>query len=212
MAEARVYLHCPYTEKEQVKALGARFDPDRKSWWCPASMSLQFGRWIAGSAKRGNALVLSGDQMDTADVQRMIEAAGKDPKQKKLSWGKMSGDLSSSARKRVADATDMFFSASAAAAEERDQETKIMVEEAGRDPKQKRIKFWGPKDGVLVAVAAAAREPPARKQSAALSVAAAAGGEGETGKDLYADDTLDWDLVIDSCSATARVMADNGAK
>ena len=30
----RVYLSVPYSEKEEAKALGCRWDSDRKKWYC----------------------------------------------------------------------------------------------------------------------------------------------------------------------------------
>jgi hypothetical protein len=28
-----LYLQVPYAEKDQAKAVGARWDPDRRQWW-----------------------------------------------------------------------------------------------------------------------------------------------------------------------------------
>lgn len=48
MAEEDTYLSCPYTEKNECKALGARWDADRKKWYVPAGQDLTpFTRWLA---------------------------------------------------------------------------------------------------------------------------------------------------------------------
>jgi ssDNA-binding Zn-finger/Zn-ribbon topoisomerase 1 len=41
-------LECPFAEKDQAKALGARWEPSLKKWYVPAGMDLTpFGRWMA---------------------------------------------------------------------------------------------------------------------------------------------------------------------
>lgn len=44
----RVYLNVPYAEKDAAKALGARWDPDRRQWWVAGGGSLPTGveRWL----------------------------------------------------------------------------------------------------------------------------------------------------------------------
>jgi hypothetical protein len=42
-----IYLQVPYTEKENAKALGARWDPQEKLWFIPNSIELeQFSKWL----------------------------------------------------------------------------------------------------------------------------------------------------------------------
>ena len=46
-AAPRVELACSFAEKDQVKALGAQWDPERKVWWVPADLALDpFARWL----------------------------------------------------------------------------------------------------------------------------------------------------------------------
>ena len=46
-ATESTFLSCPFAEKDQAKALGAKFDWNRKQWYVPAGMDLQpFGRWL----------------------------------------------------------------------------------------------------------------------------------------------------------------------
>lgn len=43
-----VYLRVPFKEKDQAKALGARFDGQRKQWFVPPGMPADaFGQWMA---------------------------------------------------------------------------------------------------------------------------------------------------------------------
>lgn len=43
-----VYLQVPFKEKDQAKALGARFDGQRKQWFVPPGMASDaFGQWMA---------------------------------------------------------------------------------------------------------------------------------------------------------------------
>ena len=49
------YLNVPFREKDEAKALGARWDPERRSWYVPAGVALDdFSRWLpAGGAAQG---------------------------------------------------------------------------------------------------------------------------------------------------------------
>ena len=48
MAKKDTYLSCPYAEKNECKALGARWDAVRKKWYVPAGQDLTpFTRWLA---------------------------------------------------------------------------------------------------------------------------------------------------------------------
>src|SRR5260364_352195 len=43
----RTYLFVPFNEKEEAKALGARFDAQRKAWYVPDHLDLSsFKRWV----------------------------------------------------------------------------------------------------------------------------------------------------------------------
>ena len=44
-------LKVPYAEKDEAKALGARWNPTRKSWYVPDGVPVEpFERWLAGGA------------------------------------------------------------------------------------------------------------------------------------------------------------------
>lgn len=43
----RVYLNCPFDEKDEAKALGARWDPQKKRWYIQDVKDLSaFARWL----------------------------------------------------------------------------------------------------------------------------------------------------------------------
>lgn len=50
--ERRLYLDVPYREKDQAKAIGARWDPERRQWWVdPQRVSdKDVARWLTASA------------------------------------------------------------------------------------------------------------------------------------------------------------------
>lgn len=52
----RTYLDVPYTEKDEAKALGARWDAMRKKWWVSNHSSLApFERWIGAGEAWGSS-------------------------------------------------------------------------------------------------------------------------------------------------------------
>ncbi|MGZ8216225.1 DUF5710 domain-containing protein [Methylomagnum sp.] len=55
-ATPHTYLSVPYAEKDQAKALGAKWDTSRKKWYVPAGLDLGlFTRWNSGDAPPPNA-------------------------------------------------------------------------------------------------------------------------------------------------------------
>jgi|GEM_PF-3381555 hypothetical protein len=46
MSNKKVYLNCPYDNKDQCKALGGRWDPDKRMWYVPTGYALDpFRPW-----------------------------------------------------------------------------------------------------------------------------------------------------------------------
>jgi Domain of unknown function (DUF5710) len=46
--EEKLYLDVPFPDKEQVKALGARWDRDARSWYVPNHLDVEsFTHWLA---------------------------------------------------------------------------------------------------------------------------------------------------------------------
>ena len=44
----RLYISCPFSEKDEVKAMGARWDPDKRKWWVSNDYinRIKFSKWI----------------------------------------------------------------------------------------------------------------------------------------------------------------------
>ena len=40
MSNKKVYLNCPFDNKDECKALGGRWDPDRRKWYVPTGVGL----------------------------------------------------------------------------------------------------------------------------------------------------------------------------
>ena len=49
MSKKKIYLDCPYQDKDECKALGGRWDPDYRKWYVPAGLNLDpFRIWWSG--------------------------------------------------------------------------------------------------------------------------------------------------------------------
>ncbi len=50
MADSKTYLNVPYAQKDEAKALGARWDPANKKWYVPANKNITlFAKWQTNS-------------------------------------------------------------------------------------------------------------------------------------------------------------------
>lgn len=46
MADSKIYLNVPYAQKDEAKALGARWDATNKKWYAPANKDITlFVKW-----------------------------------------------------------------------------------------------------------------------------------------------------------------------
>ena len=46
-----IYINCPYSEKDECKKLGARWDIDKRRWYIPAGLDTEpFKKWIDASS------------------------------------------------------------------------------------------------------------------------------------------------------------------
>jgi hypothetical protein len=46
MADSKIYLNVPFTQKDEAKALGARWDAVKKKWFVPAERDIAlFAKW-----------------------------------------------------------------------------------------------------------------------------------------------------------------------
>jgi hypothetical protein len=67
------FLNVPYAEKDEARALGARWNPTRKKWYVPDGVALApFERWLAGApADAGGARP---GRVDTAAAKLAVGA------------------------------------------------------------------------------------------------------------------------------------------
>ena len=43
----RIYLNCPFSEKDECKSLGGKWDPNKKSWYIPDHLDQdRFKKWL----------------------------------------------------------------------------------------------------------------------------------------------------------------------
>jgi len=50
MADSKTYLNVPYAQKDEAKALGARWDPANKKWYIPTNKDTTlFAKWQTNS-------------------------------------------------------------------------------------------------------------------------------------------------------------------
>ena len=48
MSENRIYLKCPFDEKDECKSLGGRWDGDERKWYITADMDTKpFAQWMS---------------------------------------------------------------------------------------------------------------------------------------------------------------------
>ena len=42
-----IYLNCPFSEKEECKSLGGKWDPNQKKWYIPDGIKIdKFKKWV----------------------------------------------------------------------------------------------------------------------------------------------------------------------
>lgn len=69
----KTYLFVPYEEKDEAKALGARWDKSNKSWYAPAGMDLnQFSKWLNEPSQSRNIPSISAEE----EVAKFLESKG----------------------------------------------------------------------------------------------------------------------------------------
>jgi hypothetical protein len=51
MTDSKIYLNVPYVEKDEAKALGARWDAANKKWYVPGNIDIAaFAKWRSEAA------------------------------------------------------------------------------------------------------------------------------------------------------------------
>lgn len=50
MVNSKIYLNVPYAQKDEAKALGAKWDASNKKWYIPGSLDISlFEKWNTGA-------------------------------------------------------------------------------------------------------------------------------------------------------------------
>ena len=88
MSEERIYLNCPFDDKEECKELGGRWDGDEKKWYITSRWiaNLSF-KWIEDRGKSENA-----DQGDIAKKRHTWIVLSKTKRNANRSGAKWDGD------------------------------------------------------------------------------------------------------------------------
>jgi len=68
MPSSKTYLNVPYAEKDQAKALGAKWDASIKKWYAPAGVDIsQFGKWYSQMTAQASSVQNTPSAQTTPD-------------------------------------------------------------------------------------------------------------------------------------------------
>ena len=88
MSEERIYLNCPFDDKEECKELGGRWDGDEKRWYITSEMDSEpFSKWIEDGDQSKNTI-----QGDIAKEKTYLNCPFEDIEECKSLGGKWDGD------------------------------------------------------------------------------------------------------------------------
>ena len=88
MSEARIYLNCPFDDKEECKELGGRWDGDEKKWYITPEMDSEpFSKWAEVSDQAETELL-----SQTAKEKTYLNCTFDDKEECKSLGGKWDGD------------------------------------------------------------------------------------------------------------------------
>eukprot|EP00930_Biecheleria_cincta_P097323 TRINITY_DN89047_c0_g1_i1.p1 TRINITY_DN89047_c0_g1~~TRINITY_DN89047_c0_g1_i1.p1 ORF type:complete len:229 (-),score=33.96 TRINITY_DN89047_c0_g1_i1:553-1239(-) len=63
--DGRVYLNCPFQEKDEAKRLGARWEPSRRQWYVEKGLELSaFSRWLPKGSNFAGVMVSATTKAD----------------------------------------------------------------------------------------------------------------------------------------------------
>ena len=75
----RINLNCPYEEKDAARALGARWDPGRKTWYIADVEDLTpFMRWISADKKKAPGRKVDHHAPKTTSSSVAVQSCGCD--------------------------------------------------------------------------------------------------------------------------------------
>jgi len=109
-----VFLNSTFAEKDEVKALGARWDSAKSSWFVPAGITLApFAKWISTEIA-ADAAITAATSMTTAkkelhkSVGKVKEPLGKPKKMPAKTWKRLAEEELALHSKTVAQLKDML--------------------------------------------------------------------------------------------------------
>ncbi|MGC8495268.1 MAG: MobQ family relaxase [Syntrophobacteraceae bacterium] len=79
----RVYIKVPYGEKDAAKAKGAKWDPEKRSWYVPAGVDLAgFGKWLGEEGRQttpeGHIAAVRKEEPGASPVQEPLDDPGRE--------------------------------------------------------------------------------------------------------------------------------------
>lgn len=107
-ATRKMYLECPYAEKDACKAEGGRFDGELRKWYVPVGAELgRFRRWLASGV--GTAPTTRPSETGAAALKRPPPAHGTTPAAKKRLCFSDAAQLPGPARRCVVHNRDLVL-------------------------------------------------------------------------------------------------------
>lgn len=78
MSQCKIFVSCPYTQKEEAKALGAKWDPVNKKWYAPSNEVYgKLKKWhVPSSDKKPYSRPKPLQQEETAEEYKARQSCG----------------------------------------------------------------------------------------------------------------------------------------
>ena len=77
MSEKKIYLNCPFDDKDECKSLGGRWDGDVRKWYITDAMdSAPFAQWMDNNSDAPSGPTLAFSQGDSENPAPMAQASG----------------------------------------------------------------------------------------------------------------------------------------
>ena len=79
----RLYIKVPYREKDAAKAKGAKWDPEKRSWYVPAGVDLAgFGKWLGNGGRQktpeGHIAAVRKEEPGVSPVPELLDDPGRE--------------------------------------------------------------------------------------------------------------------------------------
>ena len=90
MEEERIYLNCPFDDKDECKSLGGRWDSDVRKWYITDEMASEpFAQWMDGAEASGEP---SKPQAEEEGEKTYLNCPFDDKEECKALGGRWDGD------------------------------------------------------------------------------------------------------------------------